>query len=73
MQLSYLGADMKMYPRDFYVLKGFDPLEPGHQFLIRNAELAVGLPGVDAFVGLGVNIRIDPQADALYLSTRRRN
>ena len=61
-QLAYLRAYVQVQAYDVDVFKRLDQLGVFENLVIRYSELAVGLSGVDAVVGLGVDVGVDAQA-----------
>ena len=53
---------MQVQAYDVDVFKRLDQLGVFENLVIRYSELAVGLSGVDAVVGLGVDVGVDAQA-----------
>ena len=65
MHVAYLGTDVQMHSRNSDVLQGLDFVYPRYNLLIGDTELAVGLPGIDTFVGTGIDIGIDAEPHVL--------
>ena len=59
---------MQVYSADLDVFQGPDIVQLFGHFLIRNAELGISLAGIDALVGLRIDIGIDTKGYVLHFS-----